>query len=283
LKQLPHVTLISHSIRAAREVPELTVGIEAVEYVQPLDVKDVSECSFYHVTDLPGVGTVGDTWDLRKTIDDYLGRFDFRGKRVLDVGSASGFLTFAMEQRGASVVSFDIREGAEWNIVPYSSPKFDRAQLVRQLEWHIPRIKKAYWLAHRAFGSRAQVYYGDIYDFPAGLGEFDAVNFGMVLPHLRDPFRAMQSATRLSREWVIATQQCPPGQDLPVMQFMPNPQTAEDALSWWWISESCMELMLAVLGFELVRKVRAEHLCVIRGRSESCTAFVARRVRPAVG
>src|SRR6185436_55458 len=158
----------------------MTVATETIEYVQPWDVKDVAECSFYHVTDLPGLGTVGDTWDLRKTIDDYLGRFDFKGKRVLDVGSASGFLTFAMEQKGASVVSFDIREGAEWNIVPYSSPKFDRAELVRQLEWHIPRIKKAYWLAHRAFQSKAKAYYGDIYDFPSALGEFDVVNFGMV-------------------------------------------------------------------------------------------------------
>jgi hypothetical protein len=34
---------------------------------------------------------------LRKTIDDYLGHFDFRGKRALDVGAASGF-TFEMEK-----------------------------------------------------------------------------------------------------------------------------------------------------------------------------------------
>jgi hypothetical protein len=44
---------------------------------------------FYYFMDLPGIGEVGDQWDLRKTIDDYFGHFGFSGKRVLDVGVAS--------------------------------------------------------------------------------------------------------------------------------------------------------------------------------------------------
>ena len=63
-------------------------------YAQPRTVAGVSECDFYHVMDLPDVGTVGGEWDLRQTVHDYLGRFPFQGKRVLDVGAASGFLTF---------------------------------------------------------------------------------------------------------------------------------------------------------------------------------------------
>src|SRR5713226_1761530 len=57
------------------------------------------DCAFYHVCDLPGAGQVGHHWDLRDTIDDYLGRYKFSGKTVLDVGTASGFLTFEMEKR----------------------------------------------------------------------------------------------------------------------------------------------------------------------------------------
>ena len=53
--------------------------------------------------DLPGLKKVGKGWDLRRTIDAYLGHFDFRGKRALDVGTASGFLTFEMERRGSGV------------------------------------------------------------------------------------------------------------------------------------------------------------------------------------
>jgi hypothetical protein len=48
------------------------------------------ECYFYHHMDLPGVGEVGSGWDLRPTVDAYLGNLDFRGKRVLDVGAQAG-------------------------------------------------------------------------------------------------------------------------------------------------------------------------------------------------
>ena len=182
-----------------------TKEAEPIGYVPPWEVNDLKECSFYHVMDLPSIGTVGNTWDLRKTIHDYLGRFDFKGQRVLDVGSASGYLTFEMERRGASVVSFDIEAGSEWNCVPYASPTFDHKELTERLEWDIRRIKRAYWFAHRALQSQAKAFYGNIYDIPAVLGAFDVVVFGMVLPHLRDPFLAMQSAARLSRGWVIIT------------------------------------------------------------------------------
>ena len=254
------------------------MGAAQVEYVVPWSVGDVSDCSFYHVMDLPGLGTFGDHWDLRKTVDDYLGRSDFSGKRVLDVGSASGFLTFEMERRGASVVSFDIVEGTDWNIVPYANPRFDREELSTRLEAHIIRIKKAYWFAHRVLNSAAQVYYGDVYDFPSALGLFDVVNFGMILPHLRDPFLALQSASRLSRERLIITQQSMLTSE-PLMRFMPDPETCEDPLTWWSISEGAMERMLQVLGFAVLSKVRAKHFCVVRNHHEVCTTFVARRVR----
>ena len=84
---------------------------------------------FHHHMDLPGLKEVGKGWDLRETIDDYLGHFDFRGKRVLDVGTASGFLTFEMEKRGAEVVSFDRANVADWQLVPFGAKGFDVAKM----------------------------------------------------------------------------------------------------------------------------------------------------------
>ena len=89
---------------------------------------NVDECFFYHHMGLPGFGKVGKGWDLRKTIDDYLGRFDFRGKRVLDVGTASGFLTFEMERRDAEVASFDMASRAQSQLVPFRARGFDVAR-----------------------------------------------------------------------------------------------------------------------------------------------------------
>ena len=82
---------------------------------------DVDECYFYHHMDLPGLDEVGKGWDLRETINEYLGGYDFRGKRVLDVGTASGFLTFEMEKRGAEVVSFDMASSTPLSVSAISS------------------------------------------------------------------------------------------------------------------------------------------------------------------
>jgi SAM-dependent methyltransferase len=249
---------------------------EETLYAPARDVKSLEECHFYHVTDLPGVGTVGEHWDLRRTIDAYLGQVDFQGRRVLDVGTASGFLSFEMERRGADVVSFDVPDGRLLNHVPYANPAFDEAGLLDSMAASSNRLKNSYWFAHRAFGSRARVHYGDIYALPESLGTFDVVVFGMVLPHLRDPFLALQSGARLSRDRVVVIQQSLPYDDA-VMHFMPDPATCSDPRDWWYMSEGCMTRMLAVLGFTVERKTRAQHFCVARDRFEECTTFVARR------
>ena len=63
-------------------------------YAKPRHVEDPEGCFFCHVMYLAGIDRVGEHWDLRNRVDDYLGRFDFRGKRAVDIGAASGFLTF---------------------------------------------------------------------------------------------------------------------------------------------------------------------------------------------
>jgi hypothetical protein len=96
--------------------------------------------------------------DLRRTVDDYLGRFDFRGKRVLDVGTASGFLTFEMEKRGAEVVSFDKASSAHWQLVPFRVKGFDTAKMQPIIEKRVDPIRNGCSLAHRLLNSRAPVY-----------------------------------------------------------------------------------------------------------------------------
>jgi hypothetical protein len=44
------------------------------------------DCNFYHVVDVPGIGTTSGCWDLRETIDAYLGNISFQDQRVLEIG-----------------------------------------------------------------------------------------------------------------------------------------------------------------------------------------------------
>src|SRR5271169_692926 len=93
-------------------------------YAEPRNITSLDDCYFYHSMDLPGYGAVSGEWDLRTGLDAYLGNYDFAGKRVLDVGAASGILSFHAESRGAEVVSFDLSEEYSWDIVPFANGNF---------------------------------------------------------------------------------------------------------------------------------------------------------------
>jgi len=70
-------------------------------YAPPRTVTDLNDCYFYHTVDVPGVGRVTGEWDLRAGVREYLGSVPFAGKRVLEIGPASGFLSFFMEREGS--------------------------------------------------------------------------------------------------------------------------------------------------------------------------------------
>ena len=74
-------------------------------YEPPRSVSSVDQCNFYHSTDILGVGLVEGQWDLRAGCGDYLGGYDFTGKRVLEIGPATGFLTFQVEKTAREVVA----------------------------------------------------------------------------------------------------------------------------------------------------------------------------------
>jgi SAM-dependent methyltransferase len=230
--------------------------------------------------DIPGVGEVGGAWDLRACIREYLGNYDFKGKRVLDVGAASGFLTFTMENAGADVVSFEMTSGDKWDVVPFRHVRQDPAGFTAQLVERNRRLKNAYWFCHSRFGSRAKAFYGDIYDMPLELGHFDVAVFGMIITHLRDAFRAIYSVSRLVKNDLIITNQTPEITGSAAI-LVPTLQNKE-AQCWWMFSEDCMKQMLSIIGFEVVRTVKSKAKCLVGGkqRIDVCTAFVARRVEP---
>ena len=250
-----------------------------IRFADPRQVDRPEDCFFYHRLEVPGLGVVGEQWDLRACIDDYLGRFDFRGKRVLDVGTAGGYLTFAMEQRGAEVVSFDMADGAQWDIVPHIHLQSKLPQIRSECRTVHQRLQNAYWYTHKKLGSKARAYYGNVYDLPAELGTFDVAVFGMIVSHLQNPFQALYSASRLVTGSIIVTNEMRTDADRPLARFIPSPENKE-SMAWWLLSQQCLEQMLAVLGFKVHRAVPSRPLCMVAtdGIERRCTALVAQRV-----
>src|SRR5690348_833443 len=86
-------------------------GTRAVEplFVPKRSVYNLDDCFFYHTMELPSYGVVRGHWDLRGKFDEYISCVEVSGKSVLDIGTATGFLSFEAEKRGASlVVSHDM-------------------------------------------------------------------------------------------------------------------------------------------------------------------------------
>lgn len=226
-------------------------------YAEPREVTSLDVCHFYHTMEIPGYGVVPGPWDHRRAVDAYLGNVDLSGKRVLEVGTASGFFCFEMERRGADVVSYDLSDDYSWDVVPYA--RYDHAAYDGSRREHLRQINNAWWLAHRAHASNAKVVYGTVYEVPGEIGHVDVATFGNVLLHVRDPFRALESALRLTTETAIVTGEPSFRYSLPQMAidlfkpslaFLPNPEKTQPRDTWWHFRPAVIRRMLGVLGFE---------------------------------
>ncbi len=224
---------------------------ERTIYEEPRIIQDIRQCYFYHTMDLPGMGTINGNWDLRSGLHEYLGKVNFRDKRVLDVGCASGILSFYVEQQGAEVISYDLSRDYGWDLVPFAKWG-DYEQFIGKHKNTIDRLNNAYWLAHRLYNSKARVVYGPVYSIPQEIGFVDVVIYGCILLHLRDPFLALQNGLRLTKETVIVSNPLP--EEVPTkeahLRFLPNPKSLEPKDTWWDLRPELIERMVAVLGFE---------------------------------
>ncbi|MBI3715833.1 MAG: hypothetical protein HY255_07560 [Betaproteobacteria bacterium] len=208
-----------------------------------------SDCDFYHRMDIPGIGTVGGVWDLRAGVADYLGGIDFRGRRVLEIGPASGFLTFWMESQGADVTCLEPDLDQFWDLLPAYPKGGGQGQVTSEFRRHIERVRKAFWFAHEHFHSRAKVLIGSAYALDDAQGPFDITVLGSVLLHTRLPTEIVHRSCALTREAVIVCERVFADiGDLPVMQL--EQRAGSDNLDTWWrFSPELFRRLLALYGF----------------------------------
>lgn len=248
-------------------------------YVEPRTVTDLSSCVFYHTMDLPGYGIQEGPWDLRGRFSDYIGNVSCAGKRLLDVGCASGFLSFSAEEEGArEVVSFDMDRGERQHLLPFHEKEYYRDHAAWEVKQsaYITRWHNAYWLSHRVKGSKARVVHGDIYDITADIGTFDIVLVCAVLEHLSDPIRALASvARRCSQTLVISTELL--NTEEPTARFSGNAGRPDVDYVFWVYSLGVYRHVLKMLGFDIVRVVTKKFRYTHLSGDYPRTAIVAQR------
>lgn len=220
-------------------------------FAAPRPIDGPESCEFYHTMEVPGLGLVQGQWDLRDIVDQYLGGVSFVGKRVLEIGPASGFLTIEMERRGANVVSIEVPDEPGWNFVPYPASVMDPIYEPRHRA--MTRIKNSWWYTHAAHRSKAQLLYTDVYNLPDALGLFDIAVMGAVLLHTHSPLQIVEQCAKRANLLVIADKFYPELEGSPVCRLAASPENrAWD--TWWDFSTDFFMQFFRVMGFSNLRR-----------------------------
>lgn len=256
---------------------------------------------FYHTIDLPGLGEMKGEWDLRPFVDDYLGHVPLAGKRVLEMGTANGFLSFHMEKKGASVVSYDLSPELDWDMVPFAHK--DGAAWAPKRKNHIRKLNNAYRLGHSLFNSQAAYVHGTVYDIPKTVGFVDISTFGSILLHVRDPFLAIEQAAKITKETIVITEILDNNRQKvinrlfgwmgestvrkirnkllgPSMIFRPNAVVGHPEETWWHFTPEILEQFLGVLGFQDSQIKYHKQFFAQHNKSQLMYTIVANRTVP---
>ena len=212
-------------------------------YINPQKNIKINDCHFYHSFLFPDGTEIKGDWDLTQCVKEYLLNFNFNKTKVIDVGSASGFLSFYMESMGADVTSFDMPDGSYWDVLKYPGYK----PAIHDV--YCERLYNSYNYAHEAFGSNCKIYRANIYnELPEDMDMFDGAVFGTMLSHVRDPMLVLMNILLKVKDFAILINPFP-DRKLSGSLFIPN--TNHFDRTWWCLDISTIERMVNSIGWSI--------------------------------
>ena len=218
-------------------------------YIQPRHVK-LEDCDFYHSFTLASGEFVGH-WDLRDNWQAYLGYVNFSEKSVLEIGPASGFLSFCMERAGAQVTCLEPPMSHLWDVVP--SQGVDLAAWRAGFSRSIERVRNSFWYAHAEMKSAVRMVELDPYKIPDSIGSFDVGVLAAVLLHCRRPFDLLENVAMRTRKTVVVTEvyNASIGEQA-ACAFLPH-RGVDVVDTWWHFSPQFFVSALGLMGFTEAR------------------------------
>jgi SAM-dependent methyltransferase len=213
----------------------------------------VKEYYWYHCIRLGDIYTDGD-YDLEPLIPKYGIPEDLRGKTALDVGRASGFFSFLMEERGADVTATDLPSYLDWDFVGGGETVEQRRGIIgSEAAFSQREIVGAFDFACAYRHSKVKSKLINVYDLDPEVigGMFDLVFCGSLLSHLRDPILALEKLYNVTGEMLILA--CPIMEEESPVPLMALVGTSDsDRRSWWVPNVACVMEMLRCANFKRV-------------------------------
>ena len=167
--------------------------------------------------EVPGVGndniTPSVSFDIRDDIGNILGNLDYKGKKVLNLGSITGHLSFEAERRGGDVTSIDLsvdpsqmakQQATERDWVPRANEDWKK-DLKAFMDREVKR-RNAFWYAHKALNSKSRLLITHANNIPKNLETHDIGIIFSVLLHIRDPFLALLRMCSHVNEKIVITE-----------------------------------------------------------------------------
>lgn len=180
-----------------------------------------------------------------------------KGKRILDVGAASGWNSFELEKRGAEVVAVDC--------VLYDEFKAFHSIVNSSVDYKIMDVSEI---------------------CPESVGTFDITFFLGVLYHLRHPLLALESLCAITREWafvesyVIDSAAAPISKNL--LEFYEIDELGGQIDNWFGVTTACLMALCRSAGFATVELKYSEggRAGIVCGRKWPSPSFQCSKPAP---
>ena len=211
---------------------------------------DLSDFVWYHAFELPDGTVLPGVWDLRGHESAYLGGVDLAGKRVLELGPATGLpdLLHGAHGRRGGLLRGRVRRVRSTRCPSRArtSPRSGCASCRRpSTATTTPGGTCTAPWARRPSSSR-----GTSTTCRPISGPSTSPWSGAILLHLREPWGALSQAARRTTETMIVTEPLQDDLDPPESNIMRFSPSAEHHLTnWWSIYPGAVVSMLARLGF----------------------------------
>jgi SAM-dependent methyltransferase len=227
--------------------------IEEFAPVTPWPLPRKEDSLFYHYMTYPEGDTIEGAWDIRGMFDQYIGDYPVRGKTLLDVGTAGGFLAFEAEKAGATVTAIDALKAGEFERIPLGDSLYqlDRKTFVEQTEAWLKMLRNGFWYSWHRCESNVEVIYVPIARLPYWGRKFDVVVAGAILEHLSDPVAAIANMAGVAKEAVIIAFTPVIAQRRQFMETANDWSNPEHSFTFWTLSKGLYNRIFNNLGFDV--------------------------------